>query len=148
MTQNSARGRSLFLTAAFGTFVFLLPALALAWTQSADFETHIHGHAFSRVTLETNGCELKVRVLFDAPEAAYKNESPARNFYRFHARIKLDDGRAVETRVFSNSAPGARAYSYVQDTTADACWAKGDHKIRGIDVEGCRGSGCAPDPFK
>ena len=128
--------------------VLLSPVAAWAWTQSAGFETHIHGHEFSRVTLDSNGCELKVRVLFEAPETAYKNEAPARNFYRFHARIKLDDGRAVETRVFSNSAPGARAYSYVLDTAADACWAKGEHKISGIDVEGCRGAGCKPDPFK
>jgi hypothetical protein len=128
--------------------VLLLPVVARAWTESANFTTHIHGHEFSRVTLESNGCELKLRVLFEAPEAAYKNESSARNFYRFHARIKLDDGRAVETRVFSNSAPGARAYSYAQDTAADGCWVKAEHKIQGIDVEGCRGAGCKPDAFK
>jgi hypothetical protein len=137
-----------FAGAALLAGALLSPVAAWAWTQSAGFETHIHGHEFSRVTLDSNGCELKVRVLFDAPEAAYKNESPARNFYRFHARIKLDDGRVFETRVFSNSAPGARAYSYVLDSAADACWAIAEHKVRGIDVEGCRGAGCKPDPFK
>lgn len=128
--------------------VMLLPVVALAWTQGADFETRIHGHDFSRVTLESNGCELKVRVLFAAPEDGYKSESPARNFYRFHARIKLDDGRAILTRVFSNSAPGARAYTYVESTQTDGCWAKAERKIQGIDVEGCRGAGCKPEAFK
>jgi hypothetical protein len=126
----------------------MLPASAWAWSDQASFETHIHGHEFSRVTLESSECQLKVRILFDAPEAAYKNEAPARNYYRFHARIKLDDGRGIITRVFYNTAPGARAYSYVLDTAADSCFAKQEHKIRGIDVEGCRGTGCTPEPFK
>jgi hypothetical protein len=126
----------------------LLPVVALAWTQGADFETHIHGHEFSRVTLDSNGCDLKVRLLFAAPEEGYKHAASARNFYRFHARIKLDDGRAIVTRIFSNSAPGLRAYTYVVDTKAETCWAKGERKIQGIDVEGCRGAGCKPEAFK
>jgi hypothetical protein len=128
--------------------VIVAPATALAWSQRADFETHIHGHEFSRVTLDSNECELKVRLFFDAPEAAYKNESPARNYYRFHARIKLDDGRGIITRVFYNTAPGARAYTYVDDTKPDSCFAKQEHKIQGVDIEGCRGAGCTPEPFK
>jgi hypothetical protein len=125
-----------------------LPAVAFGWTQQANFETHIHGHEFYRVSVETNGCELKLRALFIAPEAAYKNEFPAKNFYRFHARLKLDSGHEVVTRVFSNSDPGTRGYNFVLDTTSDGCWAKPEQKIRGIDVEGCRGAGCTPDPFK
>jgi hypothetical protein len=125
-----------------------LPAIGFAWTQQANFETHIHGHEFYRVTVETTGCELKMRVLFTAPEAAYKNEFPAKNFYRFHARLKLDSEHSAVTRIFSNSAPGTRGYNFVLDTTADGCWAKPDQKIRGIDVEGCRGAGCTPEPFK
>ena len=131
-----------------GAALLAVPATALGWSQHANFETHIHTHNFSRVTLESNECALKVEILFDAPEAAYKNESPARNFYRFHARIKLDDGRTILTRVFYNSAPGARAYTYVEDTKPDGCFAKEERKIQGIDIEGCRGAGCTPDPFK
>lgn len=127
------------------TFV-LAPATALAWSQAASFETHVHGHAFSRVSLESSECSVKVRLFFDAPEAAYKNE--ARNFYRFHARIKLDDGHAILTRVFSNSAPGAREYDYVADTKPDGCFAKAERSVRGVDIEGCRGVGCTPEPFK
>ena len=132
--------------AALALVLVVVPATALAWNHDASFETHIHGHAFSRVALESSDCKVKVRIFFDAPEAAYKNE--ARNYYRFHARIKLDDGHAILTRVFSNSAPGAREYSYVDDTQPDGCFAKAERTIRGIDVEGCRGAGCTPDPFK
>jgi hypothetical protein len=141
--KQSKRRAALLAAAALAT-----SATALAWSGQASFETHIHAHEFSRVTLESNECTLKVQIFFDAPEAGYKNESPARNFYRFHARIKLDDGSAIVTRVFSNSAPGARVYTYSADTKADGCSAKNEHKIQGLDVEGCRGAGCNPDPFK
>jgi hypothetical protein len=129
----------------------LLPLTALGWTQAVDFETHVHGHEFYRVKVDSDGCDLKVRLLFIAPQDAYKSESPARNFYRFHARIKLDEGRTVETRVFSNSAPGTRGYTYIANTAntqGDGCWAKAERKLQGIDVEGCRGAGCKPEPFK
>jgi hypothetical protein len=87
-------------------------------------------------------------VLFSAPAEGYKSESPARNIYRFHVRIKLDEGREVVTRVFNNRAPGARAYTFTLGTQAEGCWAKNERKIQGIDVEGCRGAGCKPEPFE
>jgi hypothetical protein len=128
--------------------LLLTPIAALAWNNGADFETSIHGHDFSRVTFESDRCQVKVRLLFAAPATGYKNETVARNFYRFHARIKLDDGRQVLTRVFSNSAPGLRAYAYTLDTKPEGCWAKDERKIQGIDIEGCRGIGCKPEPFE
>lgn len=134
--------------AAAAVALSVLPSAALAWNQQADFETRIHGHEFYRVSVATKQCELKMRVLFTAPEAAYKHELPAKNFYRFHARLKLDSEHSVVTRIFSNSAPGTRGYDFVLDTTADGCWAKPDQKIRSIDVEGCRGAGCTPQPFQ
>jgi hypothetical protein len=126
----------------------LAPVLAFAWTQEATFGAHVHGHEFARATLTGDGCSLKVRVFFDAPEEAYKNERAWRNYYRFHARIKLDTEHVVLTRVFNNDSPGARVYDYVQDTSAEGCWAKTESKVRGVDVEGCRGRGCTPEPFK
>jgi hypothetical protein len=125
-----------------------LPLAAYGWSQSASFETRVHGHAFSKVTIESRGCELTVRLPFDAPAAAYKFEAASRNIYRFHARIKLDKGHEFETPVFQNSAPGARSYSYVKNTTAEGCWAKDEHQLRAVDVEGCRGGGCKPEAFK
>jgi len=139
---------SKFRVAAAAAALCIVPAVAFAWGQQAEFETHIHGHEFYRVSVESNQCELKMRVLFTAPEAGYKNEFPAKNFYRFHVRLRLDEERNVVTRIFSNSAPGTRGYNYVLDTTAEGCWSKQEHKIRGVDIEGCRGTGCTPEPFK
>jgi hypothetical protein len=124
------------------------PLAALAWQSGADFETQIHAHQFSRADLVSDQCTVKVQLLFDAPAAGYEHEVPARNVYRFHVRMKLDDGRHVVTRVFNNRAPGARAYGYTLDTTADGCWAKQERKLQGIDVEGCRGAGCKPEDFE
>jgi hypothetical protein len=147
VTRRSSRTTSFFAAAGFAA-VALLPVAALAWTQSADIETKVHGHAFSRVMVETKGCELTLRLTFDAPETAYKSESKVRNVFRFHARLQLEGGHTVETPVFQNTSPGARSYVQTKDTTAEACWAKEEHQLRAVDVEGCRGAGCKPDPFK
>jgi hypothetical protein len=128
--------------------LLLVPTVAFAWSQQANIETRVHGHEFYRVSVETNQCELRLRVLFSAPAAGYEHEAPARNFYRFRARLQLDAGRDVVTRIFSNSAPGTRGYTYVLDTAAQGCWAEQKHPIRGVDIEGCRGAGCTPEPFK
>jgi hypothetical protein len=136
--------RVAFLTALGALAV---PAGAWAWSLGWDFDTSVHGHEFSRVSLESSGCDVKVQLLFAAPTDGYASESPARNVYRFHARIKLDGGHSLATRVFNNREPGARAYSYVQSTQAEGCWAKGARKLQGIDVEGCRGVGCKPAPL-
>lgn len=126
----------------------LLPAIALAWTNSIDFETSIHGHRFTRASFEGSDCKLRVRVLFSAPQQGYEHAAPARNVYRFHTRIKLHGDRVVTTPVFNNRAPGARAYGFTHDTQAEGCWAKAEPKVMAIDVEGCRGAGCKPEGFK
>jgi hypothetical protein len=126
----------------------LVPALGLAWSQDAQFGARVHKHEFSRAMLTASGCTFKVRLFFDAPEEAYKNEDPSRNYYRFHARIKLDTDHVIMTRFFHNDAPGARVYDYEEDTTSAGCWAKTESHARGVDVEGCRGRGCTPEPFK
>ena len=140
------RHRTIGLLAA--SAALLVPALAFAWTQEAPFSARVHKHEFSRVTLTAEGCTFKARLFFDAPAEAYKDEVPSRDYYRFHARIKLDSERVVITRFFHNDAPGARVYDYEQDTTSDGCWAKVESHPRGVDVEGCRGRGCTPEPFK
>jgi hypothetical protein len=147
MTRKLSQKRA--VRALLGAAVLLAPMAAFGWSERASFETRIHGHDFSRVSLESSEeCSLKVQVRFDAPADGYKSASAARSFYRFQVRTKLEGGRALLTRVFSNSAPGARAYTYVHDTRADGCWAKLPPKIIGIDVEGCRGAGCTPRPFE
>jgi hypothetical protein len=143
-------GRIFLRGASVGLVVvgLLVPALALAWSQEAHFSARVHKHEFSRAALSTEGCTLKLRLFFDAPEAAYQADSKTRNQYRFHARVNLDGGHALLTPVFQSQAAGARVYDYAQDTTDDGCWVKVESKVLGVDVEGCRGAGCKPEPFK
>ena len=126
----------------------LAPALALAWTKEATFMARVHKHEFSRATVESDGCTLKLRLFFDAPESAYQSEAKARKEYRFHARVNMDGGHTLLTPVFRSLTPGARTYDYAKDTTNEGCWAKSEAKIFGVDVEGCRGASCTPEPFK
>jgi hypothetical protein len=124
------------------------PALALAWSKEASFLARVHKHEFTRAAMESAGCVLKLRLFFDAPESAYQSDVKARNEYRFHARVNLDGGKALLTPVFHSLTPGKRSYDYAKDTTSEGCWAKPEAKIFGVDVEGCRGAGCTPEPFK
>jgi hypothetical protein len=126
----------------------VLPSLALAWSKEATFMARVHKHEFSRATVDSEQCLLKLRVFFDAPEAAYQSETRSRNEYRFHARVNLDAGHTLLTPVFRNLTPGAHSFDYVKDTAGEGCWARTELKIFGVDVEGCRGAGCTPEPFK
>ncbi|MEI9950145.1 MAG: hypothetical protein WDO74_14515 [Pseudomonadota bacterium] len=126
----------------------LLPGLALAWTQEQQFGARVHKHEFSRVLLTGEGCTVKARLFFDAPAEAYESDTASRNYYRFHARIKLDAEHVVLTGIFYNQTPGPHVYDYQEDTTAHGCWAKTESHARAVDVEGCRGRGCTPAPFK
>ncbi len=126
----------------------LVPAIALAWTQEQQFAARVHKHEFSRVQLSSEGCTLKARVFFEAPAEAYESETASRNYYRFHARIKLDSEHVLLTGVFHNQTPGPHTFDYQEDTTAKGCWAKREGHAFGVDVEGCRGRGCTPAPFK
>ncbi|MEI9947404.1 MAG: hypothetical protein WDO74_00035 [Pseudomonadota bacterium] len=126
----------------------LVPALAGAWTQEQAFGARVHKHEFSRVQLTGEGCTVQARLFFDAPTDAYESETAARNYYRFHARIKLDSAHVLLTEVFYSQTPGPHVYEYREDTTPRGCWAKRESHAFGVDVEGCRGRGCTPAPFK
>lgn len=125
-----------------------LPSLADAWTQDQPFGARVHKHEFSRVLLTAEGCTVTARLFFDAPAEAYPSETASRNYYRFHARIKLDNEHVLFSGVFHNQTPGAHVFDFQEDTTASGCWAKGESHPRAVDVEGCRGRGCTPAPFK
>ena len=126
----------------------LLPALAYAWTHEQQFAARVHKHEFSRVRLSAEGCIVKARLFFDAPAEAYESETAARNYYRFHARIKLTSERVLLTGVFHNQSSGPHQFDYQEDTAQSGCWAKSESHARAVDVEGCRGRGCTPAPFK
>lgn len=144
--RNIVPARRISVALALG--VLLLPAVTFAWSQKADFGARVHKHEFSRVLLTNDGCTLKARLFFDAPAEAYGDEFATKNYYRFHARIRLDNAHDVMTRIFHNDAPGAREYDYDQDTTSEGCWAKAEAHARDVNVEGCRGRGCTPENFK
>ena len=142
--MHSRVARSILISA-----VLCVPALALAWTEEQQFSARVHKHEFSRVQLTGGeGCIVKARLFFDAPAEAYESETAARNYYRFHARIKLDSEHVLLTEVFHNQTPGAHFYDYRLDTTDQGCWGKSQSQVRAVNVEGCRGRGCTPAPFK
>ena len=134
------------LAACAGAALVFTSSLALAWTRSAEFEARVHGHAFTKVSLESADCSLRYELQFAAPPEGYPKTGTG--YYRFHARIRLDEGRSIVTKVFANRTPGKRTFTGELDTTADGCWAKEPRKLFGVDVEGCRGRACTPDPFE
>ena len=140
--------RQLFSRSIATGAALLVPALAVAWTQEQQFAARVHKHEFSRVLLSAEGCTVKAQLFFDAPAEAYESETASRNYYRFHARIKIDAEHALLTGVFHNQTPGPHMFDYQEDTTESGCWAKRESQAFGVDVEGCRGRGCTPAPFK
>lgn len=123
----------------------LAPTDAFGWMQSTIFRASVHHHEFDKIAIENDGCKLNVTLWFTAPEDRYSDPNPVRNQFRFDARVKLDD-REFRTGVFRNEAPGRRRFHTVIDTTADGCWAKNEHKVRDVDVNGCRNRNCrVPD---
>lgn len=127
--------------------VLALSGAALAWSGKAPFTAMVHDHEYHDVALESDGCKVRYRLYFDAPEARYAEKNGVRGYYRFKARIKLHGDKTVTSPVFGNSGAGERVYAAAYDTTSEGCWAKDAQKLAGVDVEGCRGRNCTPAPF-
>jgi hypothetical protein len=124
------------------------PALAAsAWWDEASIRVQVHEHAFHRVTANAIGCLVRVRLYFNAPEAAYRDGSSERNHYRFRARVLLSDERSFDTEVFDNGVGGARVFAFSHDTGTEGCWAEKQRSLRKVDVHACRGRACVPEPF-
>ncbi|MGC4094806.1 MAG: hypothetical protein QM756_44190 [Polyangiaceae bacterium] len=123
----------------------LLPNLASAWSQRAEFGVRTHGHSFNKAVIESSDCTLHYKLYFAAPAEAY--EKPGKAHFQFRARIRFGSGKAVVSKVFGNHGGGARIYEYDYDTGAEGCWAKDEQKLLGVDVEACRGRGCTPAEF-
>ena len=131
------------------TFATGARADAAAWSDEAPVEIHVNGHEFHKVHVDGHGCSVSVRLYFDAPEKGYADpRNRVRNYQRFRARVKFARGEAVESRVFSNTAPGERTYDFDADTTPDGCWSKQPDKVVKLDVIGCRGRGCDLGAFE
>jgi len=127
--------------------VFVVAPAVLAWSQGADFGATVHGHAFSRVEVESADCTLRYKIFFNAPAEAYASGAPMRNVYLFRSRIDFASGKSATVPVFANRGPGARVYENQYDSTADGCWVKDKQALRGVKIEGCRGDGCRPEPL-
>jgi hypothetical protein len=118
------------------------------WSQKVPTGVTVHEHSFERLEAAASGCSFEVKLTFDAPAGAYADKKNlVRNDYIFRARVRLDDGRAVDTNLFFNRHPGKRSYTYRLDTTGDGCWTKEKRKVVKLDVEACRGKRCKVEDF-
>ena len=125
--------------------VALLTSLAAgAWTRKVKLGVSVHNHQFWETWVQGDECTAQITLRFRAPEAGYQARSKVANYYRFKARLELDNGREIESRIFFNRKPGARMYRFDHDTTADGCWAKKRRSLRRLNVDACRGKGCTP----
>jgi hypothetical protein len=118
------------------------------WWEAAEVGVKVHEHAFHRLTANGVGCEVRVRLYFDAPHANYKDADAERNRYRFRAELKFSGGKRFVSEVFDNSEAGARVFAFSHDTQGQGCWAEGEHKLRKLDVHACRGERCIPEVFE
>jgi hypothetical protein len=128
-----------------------VPALAVGaapWWDTAQVEVKVHEHAFHRVTINRVGCQVRVRLYFDAPQAAYREAAAARNQYRFRAELKLSGGQRFVSDVFDNREAGARVFAFSHDSQSQGCWAEEGRKLRKVDVHACRGDRCTPESFE
>jgi len=140
--------RSLMLLAAV---LLASPGVAWAkskWWRAADVGVKVHEHAFHRLSVNDVGCQVRVRLFFDAPHAAYSDAAAARNHYRFRAELKLSDGKRIVSEVFDNAEAGPRVFAFSHDTEGQGCWAEAEHKLRKLDVHACRGARCVPEVFE
>jgi len=131
-----------------GLCALALTSLAFAaWKQGAEFSATVHGHAFSRVEVESSDCKLYYRIYFNAPAEGYSSKATNRNVYLFRSRIDFANDKSAVVPVFANRAPGARVYENSFDSSGEGCWLKDKQQLRGVKVEGCRGDGCTPEPI-
>ena len=114
-----------------------------AWSSEADVSVTVNGHSFHHARIAGEGCKVQVRLVFDAPEKGYADpKNKVRNYHRFRARIRLAKGQTLESRVFANTVPGERSYTFDEDTSGAGCWSKEPGKLVKVDVIGCRGQSC------
>lgn len=141
-------GRRWMVGASIAGALLASPLLAWAWSQGAMIDVRVHEHVFDRVHVESSGCSVTAKLHFSAPEQGYRSGARERDYHRFRARIRLTEGRGLESPVFGNPKPGRRLYTFTYDTASEGCWAEQQHKLQGVDVEACRGRRCVPKTFE
>ena len=137
---------------AFGLSLFALGIAAFGagpgWWDEGALQLRVHEHAFQRGTVNAVGCQVRVRLYFDAPASSYQEAAPERNHYRFRAEVKLSGGQRIVSDIFDNAEAGLRVFAFSHDTTSEGCWADTEHKLRKVDVHACRGRRCTPEAFE
>jgi hypothetical protein len=118
------------------------------WWDEGSLQIRVHEHAFHRGTVNAVGCQVRVRLYFDAPASGYKEAAPERNHYRFRAEVKLSGGQRFVSDIFDNGEAGPRVFAFSHDTTSEGCWADTGRKLRKVDVHACRGQRCTPGAFE
>ncbi|MBN1606382.1 MAG: hypothetical protein JW940_07095 [Polyangiaceae bacterium] len=136
------------MVASMGSASLLAATVALAWTQEAPIDVTVHSHSFHTVKVSTDDCTIKTSLWFRAPQEGYSSRYANQNHFRFRARIGLSEDKLLVSPVFSNRGAGERVYRFEQDTTSDGCWAKTQHKVFRVDVDGCRNRACEIPAFK
>lgn len=131
-------------TACFGLFDAPdAPSAGAGWQSFGVFSgLEVHGNQFHSATLQNGGagdsCKMVATVFFDAP---------ANEAYRFRAKLTLEDGSWVKSPEFGNSLAGPHQQAFVVDTSADGCWGARRKEILKLDVSGCAGAFCQPNPL-
>jgi hypothetical protein len=149
VVRKLRRALRLGLAVVLGSAVAAPLALARsAWWDEAKIRVKVHDHAFHRVRANAIGCNVRVRLYFDAPPSGYGEPAPERNHYRFSAQVSLSDSQTFVSEPFDNTQGGARVFAFSHDTTSRGCWAESEHTLRKVDVHACRGVGCVPEPFE
>ncbi len=130
-----------------GAALLLSAAASAAWSSKVSLNAKVHDHRFDRVALSGDGCNVTVKLSFNAPPKAYASKAKNRNSYLFKGRVKLKNGKELVTDVFRSSSPARRGWTQSFDTNADECWGK--EKMQAVDVKvvGCRGRHCAVPDF-
>lgn len=121
---------------------------ASSWWHEAPLKIVAHDHRFYRVTANAIGCEVRVRLHFDAPQDRYRDPAASSNHYRFLAQLKMSGGDRFLSEVLSNRQAGPRVFSFTYDSQFDGCWAEQERRIRKVNIHSCRGKGCTPRGFK
>jgi hypothetical protein len=141
-----------WVAGALGVSVFAVVLAALGagpgWWDEGALQIRVHEHAFQRATVNAVGCQVRVRLYFDAPASGYKEAAPERNRYRFRAEVKLSGGQRFVSDSFDNAEAGPRVFAFSHDTTSEGCWADTARKLRKVDVHACRGQRCTPGAFE
>ena len=132
--------KKVLLSLVFLAFV-CVPMTAKAWNSTANFNVYLYGNNFHHVEMQSlysNQCVIEIVVKFYSPNA---------NYYKFQAKVTTKSGAWLRSEVFFNSAYGEREFRWTYNTADQNCWGSGFQEPSYLEVHGCEGNTCTPQPF-